>query len=155
MQIYIGLGLLLAIIAAVIMTALKSDDTLKVTADALVDEKPRKRAGLKKPAGANTTSKDASSPSTPTKASDEECEIDQEGLQRELDTEGPFAKTISGSLEPEAMLKLKRVIGKFSYLAFMPFKEKMMETRIDYLRKNNEKAYQETIMKAAQKYGKL
>ena len=51
------------------------------------------------------------------------CEVDQVGLQKELDTEGPFAKTISGSLEPEAMLKLKRVIGKFSYLAFMPLKE--------------------------------
>ena len=52
MQIYIGLGLLLAIIAAVIMTALKGDETQKVSLDDFADEKPRKRAGLKKPAGA-------------------------------------------------------------------------------------------------------
>lgn len=52
MQIYIGLGLLLAVIAAVIMTALKGDETQKVSLDDFADEKPRKRAGLKKPQGA-------------------------------------------------------------------------------------------------------
>jgi hypothetical protein len=53
------------------------------------------------------------------------------------------------------MLKLKRVIGKYAYLAFMPCKEKMMEERIGYLKKNDEKSYQQMIMKAAQKFGKL
>ena len=76
-------------------------------------------------------------------------------MQRELDTEGPFVKTITGSLEPESMLKLKRVIGKFSYLAFLPCKEKMMEERIGYLKRNEEKNYQQMIVKAAQKFGKL
>ena len=54
MQIYIGLGLLLAVIAAVIMTAMKGEETQKVNLDELADEKPRarKRAGLKKPEGA-------------------------------------------------------------------------------------------------------
>lgn len=76
-------------------------------------------------------------------------------MQRELDTEGPYVKTISGSLEPDSMLKLKRVIGKYSYLAFMPCKEKMMEERIGYLKNNDEKSYQQMIVKAAQKFGKL
>jgi len=40
------------------------------------------------------------------------------------------------------MLKLKRVIGKFSYLAFLDCKEKMMEERIGYLKNNKEKEYQ-------------
>ena len=53
------------------------------------------------------------------------------------------------------MLKLKRVIGKYSYLAFMPCKEKMMEERIGYLKNNDEKSYQQMIVKAAQKFGKL
>lgn len=53
------------------------------------------------------------------------------------------------------MVKLKRVIGKFSYLAFLECKEKMMEQRIGYLKSNNEKEYQNMIMKAAQKFGKL
>lgn len=47
------------------------------------------------------------------------------------------------------MLKLKRVIGKYSYLAFMTCKEKMMEERIGYLKNNDEKNYQQMIVKAA------
>ena len=156
MQIYIGIGLFLAIIAAVIMTALKGEQTQKVTLDDVADEKPRKRAGLKRPAGAAEQSPTSPSQSAAsTEPEWEKCEIDQEGLQKELDTEGPFAKTITGSLEPEAMLKLKRVIGKFSYLAFLDCKEKMMEERIGYLKNNKEKEYQQMIMKAAQKFGKL
>jgi hypothetical protein len=34
------------------------------------------------------------------------------------------------------MLKLKRIIGKFAYLAFMESKEKMMRERIGYLQGN-------------------
>lgn len=53
MQIYIGIGLILAIVAAVVMNALKGDTTLKVTMDDVADTKPtRKRAGVKKAAGA-------------------------------------------------------------------------------------------------------
>lgn len=52
MQIYLGLGLLLAIIAAVIMSAMKGEETQKVTLDDVDTGKPRKKAGLKKPAGA-------------------------------------------------------------------------------------------------------
>lgn len=53
------------------------------------------------------------------------------------------------------MQRLKRVIGKFAYLAFLECKEKMMQRRIDFLKSNNEKEYQQMIMKAAQKFGKL
>ena len=53
------------------------------------------------------------------------------------------------------MLKLKRVIGKFAYLAFMECKEKMMEERIGYLQQNKEKEYQQMIQKAAQRFAKL
>ena len=47
-QIYIGLGLLLAVIAAVVMTALKGEETQKVTFDDVDDGKPRKRAKVQK-----------------------------------------------------------------------------------------------------------
>ena len=47
------------------------------------------------------------------------------------------------------MQKLKPVIGKFAYLAFLECKEKMMQRRIDFLKSNNEKEYQQMIMKAA------
>lgn len=53
------------------------------------------------------------------------------------------------------MVRLKRVIGKFAYLAFVECKEMMMRERIGYLKENKEKEYQEMIMKAAQKFAQL
>lgn len=56
MQIYIGLGLVLTILAGIVMMATSSEKTVKVTLDDVDDPnaaaKPRKKAGLKKPAGA-------------------------------------------------------------------------------------------------------
>ena len=54
---------------------------------------------------------------------------------------GPFEFTEDGKLVPEDMLKLKRVICKFSYLAFVDCKAKMMEERLSYLKSEQEQKY--------------
>lgn len=61
LQIYIGIGLLVAVIVGIVMTGLKGEATQKVTFDDVADAKPRKRAGLKKPEG--STDADATSSS--------------------------------------------------------------------------------------------
>ena len=156
MQVYTGMVLVLAIIGFIVMTACKKEETVKVSLDDIASDKPaRKRAGVKKHKDAAEVAKPTATAAKSGSVDWEDCKIDLEGLQQELDTEGPYPKKITGSLEAAAMCKLKRVIGKYAYLSFLQCKEKMMHERIGYLKNKQEKEYQQMIMKAAQKFGKL
>lgn len=53
---------------------------------------------------------------------------------KEIDSNGPYARTLQGTLEPEAFLKLRKVIVKYGYMAYVPAKEANLAERIQYLR---------------------
>jgi hypothetical protein len=76
MQIYIGLGLLVAVIIGIVMTALGGEKVQKVTLDDVADAKPRKKAGLKKPAGSTESADSGASTPQDNRKDWEKCEID-------------------------------------------------------------------------------
>jgi len=53
-------------------------------------------------------------------------EIDLETLQKDLDQAGPFPLTFQGTIKPETFVKLRSVINKHGYKAFMPRKEELL-----------------------------
>lgn len=81
--------------------------------------------------------------------------IDKDSIYRDLDAAGPWPKTASGSLEPEASVRFRYVIGTQSYRNFIPRKEELMNERFSHINHGREKEYQMTIRKAQEDYGKV
>lgn len=119
--------------------ATSSEKTVKVTLDDVDDPnaaaKPRKKAGVKKPAGA------AAKPAASYKGGQAELTVDKDAIYKELDENGPFEKTITGALEPSSFVKLRRTIGKHAYLTFVPRKDQMMNERLGHLKAQRMKEY--------------
>ena len=69
--------------------------------------------------------------------SDEESEeIDTDNLYKDIDQKGPFLRTVTGTLEPESLLKLRLIIVRYAALAFTERKEELHKERIELLKKN-------------------
>ena len=122
------------------------------------EDKPREQAAEStEPEGSenNTTQQSEGNAEASTEVDREICEVDEQALEDELESVGPFEFMDDGKLAPEDMLKLKRVICKFSYLSFVDCKQKMMEERIGYLKDEQEHKYQMMIQRAAARYTQL
>ena len=59
-----------------------------------------------------------------------------------------------GTIEPEAFVKLRRVINKHGYKAFMPRKEELLKERISYFKQKNSGEYAKCIARASTEYAK-
>ena len=84
--------------------------------------------------------------STKTKEEEEEDEwsdedVDKDEMYKEMDEVGPFVKTIQGTLEPDSLVKLRKIINKWTYKSFMTRKAELMEERLGYLKTNNMTKY--------------
>lgn len=147
MLLYIGIGVAVVIVIGIALMSMGKDNSQKVNLDDLddPDAKPRKRAKLTRPDGASVSSSSEGVSN----------QIDRDALYKELDQSGPFPKTLAGSLEPEAFVQLKGIIGKYAYLAFIPRKEEMMEERLGFLKAKKMKEYSQTVQKAAVEYQKI
>ena len=58
-----------------------------------------------------------------------------------MDEVGPFVKTIQGTLESDSLVKLRKIINKYTYKSFMTRKQELMEERLGYLKSNNMTKY--------------
>lgn len=67
--------------------------------------------------------------------------MDVDAIHQDIDKNGPYPKNLSGSLEPESLVRFKKVIAIHAYLNFMPVKEKMMQERLGHLQAKREKEY--------------
>ena len=54
-------------------------------------------------------------------------------------------RTVSGTLEPESLLKLRQIIIRYSALAFVERKEELHKQRIDLLKKSKYNEYSECL----------
>ena len=62
-----------------------------------------------------------------------------------LDSSGPFETDEFGSLTDDGAMKLKAVISTDSYAKFLPRKDELLEKRLEFLKKNEWKNYEEII----------
>ena len=112
------------------------DSGSKVTLDDLPTRPPKKKQESKK-----------------SKEEEEEDEwsdepVDKDEMYKEMDEVGPFVKTIQGTLEPDSLVKLRKIINKWTYKSFMSRKQELMEERLGYLKSNNMTKYTEMIEQA-------
>lgn len=56
-------------------------------------------------------------------------------MHKDLDQAGAFDKTYQGTLEFEAMSKLRGIIARHANAAFKPTKESLMLERIEFFKK--------------------
>ena len=85
----------------------------------------------------------------------DEDEIDKDELYKELDQKGPFLRNDSGTLEPESLLKLRRIIIKHAALAFMDRKDELFDERIEFLKRKKYNQYKETLETTTEEFSKL
>ena len=152
MATYIGLGLALAIVAGIVFIAMGSSagdkqGQIKVTLDdvktdskkpAKEDSSPKKKEDAKEKKGEDGEKKteDGDGEDEEGSWSDEESEeIDTDNLYKDLDQKGPFLRTVTGTLEPESLLKLRRIIIRYAALAFSDRKEEFQKERVDLLKR--------------------
>ena len=145
LPIVVGLGLAALLLAAAIYKMLKPQKQLKVTlsdvstnADDQVEERKEKAAPKSK---AKLKSKYATL--------EYREAIDEDALTRELDQEGPFRTKLQGTIEPESLVKLRRLINKHGYAAFGPRKQALLEERIGYLKAKKVQEYAQCIARAS------
>ena len=74
--------------------------------------------------------------------------IDTDALFKELDQSGPYPCTLQGSLEPEAYFAFAQVVHKYSYMAFVPTKEKLLQERLNLMKQKKVKEYGDCILEA-------
>lgn len=110
MKIYACLGLALAVIAAIVYNAMGSKKDIKVSLDDIAspeDDEPkpkRKRAGVKRAQGA---------PEPKAKKEKDDWEDDpfeKDTLYKLVDDNGPYPKSMTGTVEPNEFRMLRRVI---------------------------------------------
>ena len=68
---------------------------------------------------------------------------------------GPWVRSESGTLTRDDMIKLKKIIGKHTYIAYRDRKEEVMNERLEHFKKGQMGPYSQCIIKAAQEFQKL
>ena len=152
MQIYIGIGLAVIIIAGLVYSALGSNE--KTTALTLDDMGPSENEGKKKKKDTGSSSKSASSKKVAEKEDEwEDEDFDRDALHQEIDKVG-FTKSLSGTLDPPQVLKLRDIIGRHAYTMFMPIKKDLLEKRIALMKADRKQEYMQAIGKANTEYAR-
>ena len=67
--------------------------------------------------------------------------LNHEAIRAEIDANGPYERTLQGTLQPESFLRLKKIINKHTYLAFVPIKEKFRGERMEAMMKKDDQTY--------------
>lgn len=98
--------------------------TLSELESATPSSKKSKKAKLTKPDGA------AAKSSKKEEEDWEDDEHDSASMYKEIDAQGPWEKSMAGTLEKTAMIKLRKIIGKYAYKSFMDVKEELMQKRL-------------------------
>lgn len=138
------MGLGLAVVAAIVVMAMssvgKGGEAAKVTLDDVVDPPKKTKKQMKKKLK---------------EGEDEEWEdegMDKDALYEEIDKCGPYVKNVAGVLEPESLIKLKQLMAKYTYMAFRNRREELLELRLDALRANRLRDYNELVFMAGDEY---
>lgn len=140
MQIYICLGLALAVMAGVVFISLAPQKQIKLTLDNVIDEStPKKRQK-------STRRPDAPPAEDPkTLKGEEDKEVDsfkKEILYKTIDENGPYPRSHGvGPVEPEAFCRLHRTIMRHSYLLLIEFKEELFKERIEHIKNGRMNEY--------------
>ena len=146
MPIYACMGLAVMIIAGIVYMSFGGEKQIMVTMDDVDDGKPKvsKKAKVKKHPNAEAEKK---------AAAEEEWEDDpyeKDDLCKRVDESGPYPKSLQGTIEGPAFVKLRKVIVEHAYRCFMDQKEELMKERIEHLKKNDMKKYAQCVGKAAE-----
>ena len=160
MATYIGLGLALAIVAGIVFIAMGNSagdkqGQIKVTLDDVKTDskKPTAKVDSAAPKKKEDANAKESEKKTTTEDGEEEGswsdedsdEIDTDNLYKDLDQKGPFLRTVTGTLEPESLLKLRRIIIRYAAKAFMERKEELQTERINHLKRKKYSLYKECL----------
>ena len=78
--------------------------------------------------------------------------FDKDALYKEMDQSGGFVKDISGALEPESFLKLRRIIVYQVQAAFKEKRTQFMMERVALLKENRMEEYYAVMDKTASTY---
>ena len=151
MQIYLGLGLVLAVISGLVYQSFREGE-MKVTMEDFNDDKPArsKRAKVKRPEGAAEPQLHNGPP--PGMAMFNDNGIDYDALHKQLDEQAPWPKTISGSLEPEDALKLMKIIADNAYVTYNPIRQKLINERLNHLQFKREKEYAQCVARTMKEF---
>lgn len=152
MQIYVQLGVALVLVAGLVyagLQAMKPKEQLMFTMADAEGDKPKKRARVKKPQGAPQAAV-----ASPAKKDDdwEDYDFDKDAMFKELDEAGPFAKKLTGTLEPEAFYKFRQIVMKYTFLAFADRKEELMQNRLTFFKSQRWQEYAKQIATASRDY---
>lgn len=139
MPVYLGLGLFIAAVALIYTRVFKAKQELTKVDANLLDSQSR-----------DSSKKDRSPQMLDG--------VDMSGLNRdalfkELDQNGPYPCTLQGTVEVDAFCKLRHVIVKHGYLAYLPTKQSLLQKRLKLLNKSKE--YSLNIQKTQQAYNKI
>ncbi len=111
LPIYAGILIALTVISGIVFLTLgKKDEGLKVTLDEVAD--PAKKRSSKSP------SKKECEKEGRTRVKKRYGTLIRDALFEELDKNGPFVRTLEGTVEPEDTVKLKQIITKHAYITF-------------------------------------
>ena len=150
MNTYIGLGLALAIIAGIVFMAIGGGQTdknqIKVTMDDVKTESKPDPNQAKKLAKKQKKKAEAEvKPKEDEDWSDDDDPADNDAIYKAIDQGGPFVRTDSGTLEPESMLALRKIIIKHAAYAFMTRKEELFQARLGLLKQARWQEYSECL----------
>jgi len=83
--------------------------------------------------------------------SDDE-QADNDAIYKALDQGGPFVRTISGTLEPESMIKLRQIIIRHASYAFLERKEELFKARLGLLKQARWQEYGDCLADTADEF---
>ena len=115
----------------------KDEEALKVTMDDVKEEvKPTKKQQRKQEKKKSKNAEDEDWEDEP---------LDKDALYKELDAAG-FVKSIAGIMEKDSMIEFRRIVGKYTYIAFTQRREELMERRLEALKAKRMDEYAECLM---------
>lgn len=159
LQIYIGLGLVLAAIAGIVFMAFGGkQETLKVTIDDIPADERRAKPSKSEPkekekkSSKSSSKKTASSKASPAAAAGDSNKLNTTDLFKDLDQQAANFNKVYGVLDKQSIVLLKKIIGKHSYIAFRERKEVLMHLRLAAFKENRQEDYQKLIMQASTEF---
>ncbi len=126
--VYVGLVFILLVMTAGLYKIFVPNKGVKVTIYDVQNDgetKDKTKTKIKRPAAAVDTP-DKTINKKKILSNKKSDEIDLEALQKDLDQTGPFPRTFQGTIEPATFARLRSVINKHGYKAFMPRKEELL-----------------------------
>ena len=81
--------------------------------------------------------------------------IDKDALFEAIDQNGPYTRGLTGTLEPESVVKFHRVTQDHAYRAFKATKEENLKKRLKLLKAKKDKEYKESILQTQLEFQKV